>query len=231
MSTKARIAVVEDDVDLCDSTVDFLAAKGYDVWGVNSGKSLLERMATTPVDVLVLDVGLGVESGYDIADALQAKADLAIIMMTAYGGIEHRVKGLTSGADTYLVKPVNLQELAANIDAVYRRLQLSGQAKSRRPWQLDQEHWVWIAPDQRSLRLTAKEYLVVNRLAEADREMVSKMALAQLLNGHAENLGFNRLDVLLSRLRKKVGKALGIPLPIRALTAQGYVMTVDCKRV
>lgn len=231
MSTKAKIAVLEDDIDLCDSTVDYLFAKGYDVWGVNSGDCLFARLAAEPVDVLVLDVGLGEECGFDIAVALQAKADVGIIMVTAFGDIEHRVTGLTKGADTYLVKPVDLQELAANIDAVYRRLQLSGRASLRRHWQLDREHWLWIAPDQRKIKLTAKEFLVVQSLAEANGEMIRKTALAQLLNGHTQELGFNRIDVLLSRLRKKVDKTLGAPLPIRAVTARGYVMTVCCQLI
>lgn len=122
LSAKPKVAVVEDDADLRDSTLDFLTALGYPVWGVGSGEALYQRLADDPVDVVVLDVELPGEDGFSIAGKLQGAADLAIVMVTGRGALDDRLTGLSSGADTYLVKPVNLRELAANIDAVARRL-------------------------------------------------------------------------------------------------------------
>jgi DNA-binding response OmpR family regulator len=149
MNAKARVAVIEDDVDLCDSTVDFLDAKGYHVWGVNTGVEFFRRMLGEPVDVVILDVGLGKESGLDIASTLHASSNMAIIMVTALGQLEDRIVGLASGADTYLVKPVNFLELVANIEAVFRRLQHSIPQEGVRPWLLDTQKWLWLPPPPR----------------------------------------------------------------------------------
>ena len=235
MNAKARVAVLEDDIDLCDSTVDFLDAKGYRVWGVSTGAEFFRRIPSEPVDVVILDVGLGKESGLDIASTLHASSNVAIIMVTALGQLEDRILGLTSGADTYLVKPVNFLELVANIEAVFRRLQHSKPQEGIGPWLLDMQKWLWLPPphagDQRSLQLTAKEYQLVHSLAEAKGGYVSKSELSRTLNGHEHHLGFNRIDVLLSRLRKKCEASLGLPAPIKAIPGLGFVLTVDCRLV
>lgn len=227
---KPRVAVVEDDADLCANTVEFLAALGYPVWGAGSGEAFDRRRPSDPVEVVVLDVELPGEDGFAIAHRLQAAGDVAVVMVTARACLDDRVRGLASGADTYLTKPVDFRELAANIDAVARRLKRPA-ADTSAPWRLDGEHWRWIAPDGAALELTAKEYLLVRCLAEAGGQVVSKAALAARLDGHSTHASFNRLDVLLSRLRKKGEPALQRRLPIRAVTAIGYALTVRCTLV
>lgn len=224
---KPNIAVVEDDADLCANTVEFLEALGYPVWGVGSGEELYRHMQAERVDVVVLDIELPDDDGFNIASRLRALDHVAIVMVTGRGCLDDRLHGLSSGADTYLVKPVDFRELAANIDAVARRLSHSGMNEAKALWRLDQGKWLWIAPNGATLELTAKEYLFVHSLTEAGGQIVTKAALSVRLDGHGAH-SFNRLDVLLSRLRKKGEQALGCNLPIKAVTAIGYALTARC---
>lgn len=230
MKGRPRLAVVEDEPDQRDSMVEFLSLLGYPVWGVGSGEALYRRLPGEPVDVVVLDVGLPGEDGFRIARALRTLPGLGIVMLTARGSLDDRLMGLDSGADTYLVKPLDLRELAANIDAVARRLERGAAAKAppEGAWRLEQESWCWFAPDGACLKLTAKEYLFVRCLAETPGDTVVKSTLSAQLGSDAGSCSYNRLDVLLSRLRKKGEQAFGRPIPIRAVTAMGFALTAAC---
>lgn len=235
MSTKAgtgagalRVAIVEDDDDQRDSIVDFLSLLGYSVWGGGSGEALDRRIAGAPVDVVVLDVGLPGEDGFSIARRLRSLSAVGIVMLTARDGLEDCLAGLDSGADSYLVKPLYLRELAANIDAVARRIKPSRPAEKETCWRLEQEGWHWVSPDGTRLKLTAKEYLFVRCLARAGGETVTRDTLAAELGGDASTFSNNRLDVLVSRLRKKGDEAFGRPVPVKAVTALGFALTAMC---
>lgn len=230
MNSRPRLAVVEDDRDLCDSLVEFLTAYGFPVWGVHSGEALYERLAENPADVVVLDVQLPGVDGFQVAKALQNQA-IGIVMLTARAALADRLNGLSSGADTYLVKPVDLLELAANIDAVARRLvrQTVRAAADETVWRLEREHWLMVAPDGQSMPLTGKEFALLRYLGEANGAVMGKARLASLIDGHECDTGLNRLDVLLCRLRKKAEQTLGRKLPVKAVNAQGYALTVPCE--
>lgn len=228
-TSKPRIAVVEDDADLRDNTVEFLAELGYPAWGADCGEAFFRRLAEAPVDVVVLDVELPGADGFSIAERLHAAKDIGIVIVTARSDVDDRIAGLACGADTYLVKPVDLRELAANLDALARRFARRAPAAGAKiSWQLDVESWQWSAPNGSRLKLTAKEYLLVRALAEAGGATVAKARLSARLDSQAVPSSFNHIDVLLSRLRKKGEQAFGQPIPIRAITAIGYAMTVRC---
>lgn len=229
MNNRPRLAVVEDDRDLCDSLVEFLAAYGFPVWGVHSGEALYERLVENPADVVVLDVQLPGADGFQVAKTLQGQA-IGIVMLTARGTLADRLNGLSSGADTYLVKPIDLVELAANIDAVARRLvrQVVQAATNEAAWRLEQEGWHIVSPDGQSLSLTGKEFALLRYLAEAKGAVMNKARLATLIDGYSCDTGLNRLDVLLCRLRKKAEQTLGCKLPVKAVNGQGYALTARC---
>jgi two-component system, OmpR family, response regulator PhoP len=119
--TKPRVAVVEDDDDLRDNMLYFLNAYGYPVWGAESGEALFRRLVADEVDVLVLDVGLPGEDGFAIARCAAQSRTMAVIILSGRDSQNDRQTGLNSGADLYLVKPVDLRELMASIDAVWQK--------------------------------------------------------------------------------------------------------------
>lgn len=127
--TQPRVAVVEDDDDLRNNMLYFLNAYGYPAWGAESGEALFRRLLTDEVDVLVLDVGLPGEDGFAIARRAAQLCTMAVIILSGRDTGNDRLTGLNSGADLYLVKPVDLRAIMAGIDTVWQKLaqRLAGQ--------------------------------------------------------------------------------------------------------
>lgn len=120
-----RIALVEDDNDLRSSTEEFLQATGHRVWGVATAEAFYRRFVIDPVDIVILDIGLPGEDGLSLAHLLRANPAIVVIILSARDAVEDRLAGLRTGADRYLVKPINLLELAANVKAVAKRLHVA----------------------------------------------------------------------------------------------------------
>lgn len=227
-----RVAVVEDEDDLREAVVDFLAASGYPVWGAGSAEAAFRRLVVEPVDVVLLDLGLPGEDGYSACRHLRRLPTLGIIVISARHTVEDRVAALEAGADVYLQKPAALREVVAHVEALFRRLGRGAQARatSAPTWQLVLTDWRLIAPDGAGTRLSALEFNFLRRLVEAGEQVrVSKREIADSLWGNHLEVDFARIDVLLTRLRKKCQEDIGQALPVKTVTAYGYVLTVACR--
>lgn len=231
----ARIAVVEDDTDLLDTMLEYLKAQGYPAWGVCSAEEFYRRFAVDAVDVVVLDIGLPGEDGISTARHLHELPNLTVIIVSARDAMDDRLAGLKAGADRYLVKPVNLAELIANIEAVCRRLahpvssSATWQAQEEKPkdgiWRLAKQGWRLTGPDEKTLGLTAREFLLLKCLFEANGETVSKKVITDKIIGSRIFNSDERLDVMLARLRKKCLTTFGQTLPIKTVHQVGYAFT------
>jgi DNA-binding response OmpR family regulator len=236
-NAKPRIAIVEDDADQLHNIEEFLLDAGYPVWGAGSAEAFYRQFMVSPADVVILDVGLPGEDGLTVAKLLQGKPQVAIIILSARDSLVDRLSGLRSGADRYLIKPVNLLELAANIDAVGKRLMLHS-AASAQPittatdpapgrWNLATKDWVLTAPGGTTLHLTTHEFTLLHGLIRAEGKVVSKQELInQILGPRAQN-GSERLNLLVTRLRKKASETLAEPLPLKTAHQLGYAFTAD----
>lgn len=247
MTNLPRIAIVEDDHDLLLSTQEFLAAAGYPVWGVETAEAFYRHFVVAPVDVMILDIGLPGEDGLSVANLLQANPTIAVIILSARDAIEDRLAGLRAGADRYLVKPINLLELAANIDAVSKRLNLlktkpllelpqqpqrldsyvSTRDESPPQWSLSVQDWLLTAPNGGTLKLTAREFAVLHRLISVQGQAVPKRELADNIFGARILNSGERLNVLIARLRKKGLDSLKQELPIKTVHQLGYAFTAS----
>ncbi|NQW94237.1 MAG: response regulator transcription factor, partial [Polaromonas sp.] len=118
---RINVLLVEDDADLRQEVKDYLAAEGYNVLEASTLKETLEVLQSQRVQAVVLDVGLPDGNGLDALPELRSHTDCPIVMMTAWGQLPLRVKGLQQGADYYLVKPVPLAELSAVLATLFRR--------------------------------------------------------------------------------------------------------------
>lgn len=236
MNTHPRIALVEDDQDLRQSTQEYLTHAGYPVWGVGSAEAFYRRFAANPVDVVVLDIGLPGEDGLGVADLLKSNPSVAIIILSARDALDDRLAGLRSGADRYLVKPINLAELAANIDAVGKRLALPSARPAMvlprpvlehtaSPWRLNLQNWLLSAPNDQTLQLTAREFALLHRLIKVQGQAVPKKELVEEIFGQRVTNAADRLNVLVTRLRKKADAQLSQPLPIKTAHQIGYAFT------
>lgn len=226
----ARIAVVEDESSLRADLVEYLSACGHDVSGCEDGLALDRVLAAHPADIVILDVNLPGEDGFSIAKRLREHSEVGIIMLTARGVNVDRVVGLEIGADVYLVKPIELRELEAQVRTLARRLRvLPAQGPAPHPapaatsgWIYDQVAWALIAPDGTTLKLTANERVFVNLLVEHPGEPVSRADIFRALGKREWDVGDRSVDSMVRRLRSKGEEALGRPLPVEAVHGTGY---------
>lgn len=221
----ADIIVVEDDERACRSLCRVLTLAGHDVRGVGSGLELDAALAQRSTEILLLDITLPDESGIDIARRLARDTDIRIIMVTAHGDIGTRIDAFRTGADHYLVKPIDIAELEAMIESLLRRRT----AEMVRP---EGDDWVLALASQRlttpagtSVELTASEFaLLVCLMNEPGRVVPRETIAARLGYGHPIR-SFNGIESVVARLRKKVVAETGIALPIKPARSIGYLFT------
>jgi len=230
----ARIAVVEDEASLRADVVEYLTACGHAVVGCEDGSALDRAMAECPADLIILDINLPGEDGFSIAKRLRDGSDVGIIMLTARGVNVDRVVGLEIGADVYLVKPVELRELEAQVRSLSRRLtgvaavaasDATVSADISPHWVYDQLAWALVSPDGGSTKLTANERVFVSLLVERPGEPVSRAAIFKALGKREWDAGDRSVDSMVRRLRAKGAEALGRELPIEAVHGTGYAFT------
>lgn len=240
MNHSFRIALVEDDIDLLHSIQEYLSLAGFSVWGVGSAEAFFRRFVADPVEVVLLDIGLPGEDGLSVAELLKTNAQVAVIILSARDGLEDRLAGMHAGADRYMVKPINFRELSANINAVVKRTQKSPESGPVQPphqvlsnqslqWQLDVSSWLLTSPKGLQLHLNAREFALMHMLIKVPGQTVQRKDIAYEIFGSRITNSFDRLNVLITRLRKKAIDALGEPLPIKTAHQIGYAFTAPAE--
>lgn len=231
------ICLVEDEADLREEMVEALTEEGFDVRGFPGSRELYAGLLTNLCDIAILDIGLPGEDGFAIAERLHLlKKNIGIIMLTARSHTDDRIRALQGGADAFVQKPVALQELTAVIHSVARRLHRPGErdlAAAPSPtmsWTLADDGWVLNGLPDISLHLSAQERAFLQCLWQQMGEVVSRESLVQVLADDPEQYDYHRLDMLVSRLRRKLA-ALGATLPLRSVRGQGYVVVATSERI
>ncbi|RAU22794.1 DNA-binding response regulator [Paramagnetospirillum kuznetsovii] len=238
----ARIAVVEDEAPLRTDLVEYLSACGHEVGGCADGKELERLLDERAVDIIILDVNLPGEGGFSIAGRLRSHSEVGIIMLTARGLNVDRVVGLEVGADVYMVKPVELRELEAQVRTLARRMRAGSALASPNSqaidpetdsrsgglptglteWIYDQLTWTLISPDGKSIKLTGNERVFVSLLVSRPGEPVSRDEIFRGLGKRGWDPADRSVDSMVRRLRAKGGEALGQELPIESVHSVGY---------
>lgn len=225
------VALVEDNIELREELTFGLTRLGFRVWAVESAAEFYQELSTRPCHVAVVDVGLPDEDGFSLSSRLRAVSAIGIIMLTGRGHLEDRVRGLQGGADAYLVKPVDLRELAAVISGVVRRTWLTpsplpapAEVSLGADWTLEAAERVLVAPRGAwRLRLTASEYAFMEHMLRSFRQVVSRAEAADAIDPtRPADFDLHRIDMLVSRLRRKAEEAQ-VELPLRAVRGRGYV--------
>ena len=213
------VAIVEDNADVLDDLLFNLGRLGFQARGFADGADLdAALVAGQAWPVLVLDLGLPGEDGLSIARRLrQSHPAIGIIALTARGRLEDRVAGLNEGFDLYLVKPVDITELAAAIRAIARRVAQLGQTAPL--WRLEALEPSLVRPDGERLPLAVHEFHLLEALAAAVPDQpVARDDLIRAMGKDPETYDPRALEVVLSRLRAK----LGDQGPLKAVRGQGY---------
>lgn len=217
-----RILLVEDDASLRETVAAYLRATGFAVDAVGTGKMALGQASVSPVDAVVLDVGLPDMDGFAVCRALRARGDAPrILMATARDAVEDRIAGLDGGADDYLVKPYALGELVARLRALLRR-PADALPPTLRVADLALDTGTRLASrGAREIALTTKEFAVLEVLLRHAGEVVTRERLSR----HAWDDNFdpasNVIDVYIARLRKKIDAEGELPL-LETVRGAGY---------
>lgn len=222
-----HVALLEDDDVLRDRVLlPGLLRHGFDVTPLRTIAALTEAMRSTLFDLVMLDIGLPDGDGFTLTQQLQnAVIQPGIVILSGRGDAPDRVRGLNEGADAYLVKPVEIEMLAATLFSVARRLRRS--AFPGGEWLLQDDGWCLFAPHGEAIALTASERRVLQQLWECRGQLVAKNALLSALSGDlGSEVDPHRLDALLHRLRQKVQQRVGIPFPLKSVRGEGYLLTV-----
>ncbi|OQK16308.1 two-component system response regulator [Methyloprofundus sedimenti] len=221
-----RILLIEDDPDLQTHIKQSLEQESYIVDASSDGNEGYFFATEYPIDAAIVDLGLPGMSGIEIIQALRAQGSvLPILILTARSRWQEKVEGLEAGADDYLVKPFQMEELRARLKALLRRS--AGSATSELICQglkLDPAtEQVWL--NNELLEVTAFEYRLLDYLMRHANEAVSKARLADYLYPHDNDRDSNVIEVLMGRLRKKLDPN-GSLQPIETLRNRGYRFTL-----
>ncbi len=221
-----RILVIEDEVALRGQLMARLTAEGYRCEATGDGAEGLYLASEHPFDVALVDLGLPKLSGIEIIRGLRAAGSLLpILVLTARGRWQDKVEGLEAGADDYLAKPFEMDELVARLRALLRRAQGAATQELRAgPVRLDRAtQRVWVG--ERQVELTAFEFRLLEHLMTRRGRVLSKLELADYLYPQDEDRDSNVLEVLLGRLRRKLDPD-GCLAPIETLRGRGYRFTL-----
>jgi DNA-binding response OmpR family regulator len=223
-----RILVVEDEPSLRNDLVEYLAMRGYATEGIGTARELRAALATAPAAIVILDIGLPDGNGFDLAGEIRARHDCGIIMLTALGEADDRIRGFESGADIYLVKHSSLREIEATVQSLMRRLQdprNRAVGRDADQWRLRRSTWQLVAPNRSEIKLTATELAFVTALLEKAGQPCSRDELAQLLARPQTNWDNRHLDAVVNRLRRKIKDYAQIEAPIKMIYGRGYAFS------
>jgi two-component system response regulator PhoP len=217
-----RILVVEDERTLQRQLRDDLQAQGYAVDVTADGKEALYLATEYPYDAAIVDLGLPGMSGLEVIGRLRKNGSrLPIVVLTARDRWQDKVAGLETGADDYLTKPFQVEELQARLKALLRRAAgASGEKLRCGSFEIDfraQE----VSVDGATIELTSYEYRLLEHLARERQRVVSKDELAAYLYPHDEERDSNVIEVLIGRLRRKLDPH-GKLQPLETLRGRGY---------
>jgi two-component system OmpR family response regulator len=201
-----RILLVEDDRMIGDSVQTSLRQDGHAVDWVHDSKSAELALHAEQYDLVLLDLGLPDKDGLSIVrDLRRHKATTPVIIITARDSIEDRIKGLDAGADDYVVKPFNLDELAARMRSALRRSAGHAEPELNVLGVTINPATKEVTRDGRPLALSSREYAIVEALMLRPGAVLSRAQLEQRMYGWREEIDSNAIEVYIHGIRRKLG--------------------------
>lgn len=228
-----RVIVVEDNRDFRESMVEYLVLAGLNVTGVESALEFYKSISLQTYLLVILDIGLPDQNGLVLAEYVRNNTDMRIVMLTAQSSLESKISAYQSGADIYLVKPIDFSELSASIHSMLGRLEEqhssrqeinkaeSALEKGQNQWQLVTSGWTLCSPKGEEIKLTSKEFDLIYQLALVHNSIALRQDILKALDYENNDFGNRALDALIHRLRRK-NESLNSRIPIKTIHGSGY---------
>ncbi|VAW96433.1 Two-component system response regulator QseB [hydrothermal vent metagenome] len=215
-----RLLLVEDDNLLGDGLYVGLKQADYTVDWVTDGEAANHALINEDFDLVVLDLGLPIISGIEVLQALRKRNDKTpVLILTAMDSVENRILGLDSGADDYLIKPFDLEELCARLRALARRYAgRSDPILTHGTLELNPAAHT-VTKDNKSIALSSREFVLLLYLMENIGRVSSRTRLEETLYGWDGEIESNSLEVFIHHLRKKIGNDT-----IKTVRGVGYMI-------
>jgi len=219
-----KVLIIEDDDLLVHNLKRFLRKEGFAVDIASSKEDGLTQTEVNEYDCVILDINLPDGSGFDLLRDVRAKKDKTpVIIVTARGQVEDRIKGLNRGADDYVSKPVDSHELTARIRAVIRRNTNSVLPVITIGNLVVKPAQQFASVKNHTLNLTAKEFAVLEYLAQYSGQAITRTMLMEHIWGSDFETFSNVIDVYIRNLRRKLEKYSNQNL-IKTIRGKGYIL-------
>lgn len=233
-SNTYTVSIVEDEAVLREELAFQLEKCGFAVKTFSNASEFYRYLATRPSTLAILDIGLEGEDGLSICQHIRSyDADLGIIFVTARSMRDDRLEGLKAGADAYLVKPIDLEELILILRRLETRIPTSPKSQPLlslpdngvNSWKLDERASILVTPNTTRIRLSINELQLLRFMFERLGDVCSHVELAVALGEDPQLYNKHRLEVIFSRLKERVHRQSGERLPIRSERGLGYRIT------
>ncbi len=235
MSQQPHILIVEDDREIRTLVARYLGANDCRVSQARDGREMDRVLADSDIDLVVLDLMLPGEDGLTLCRRLRADKGVPVVILSAKSGDIDRIVGLEVGADDYIGKPFNPRELLARLRAVLRRSSTSGDRPAVSGartyefsgWRLDTLTGVLLDPAGIQVTLTGAEMHLLRVFCERPGRVLSRQLLIDLTQGRSSASSERSIDILVSRLRRKIALEPPASEPIRTIRSGGYLFVAD----
>lgn len=223
--------MVDDDAKLCALLSKFLISRGYAPQCRHNGAEGIAQIKKSNPDIVLLDVMMPGESGFEVLKKIRGFSQIPVIMLTARGETTDRIVGLELGADDYMAKPFEPAEIDARIRAVLRRTSASNPNSQENlfvfsNFQLDRVRQR-VTRDQEELQLTGAEYRLLEYLCQNQNMVISRGQICEALYGDDYDPFRRNIDILISRLRKKMGPHGESANMLKTIHGRGYMLATE----
>ena len=240
MTDRGRVLIVDDDEELRDTLREYFEISGFVVYSVGDGEGMRKVIAQSPVDIVLMDVNLPGEDGFELTRELRSSRNIGIVMLTGAGQTVDRIVGLEVGADDYVVKPFDPREVLARVKSVLRRIQ--GQpVETRTPTEVKPEvvrmgscmldlaaHTLYDCTGAQ-VPLTAMEFDLLKAFAANPDRVLNRASLLELAHRHDADVFDRSIDLRIARVRRKIEINSKRPQVLKTVRGVGY-MFVSNKR-
>lgn len=219
-----HVLVIDDDNRIRDLLARYLGRAGYRVSAAKDASDARAKMVGIEYDLLIVDVMMPGEDGVSLVADLRSYSDIPVILLTALGDPAHRIRGLKAGADDYLPKPFEPEELLLRMDAIFRRTgrKMVSDKITFGGFTYDLKQSV-LTRDGDIVRLTTSETTLLDLLARQGGGTVSRYVLSENVNGESERA----VDVQMTRLRRKLEENPSEPRYLLTVRGKGYRLVAE----